>query len=210
MMCVNPKAMVLEKENAMSWYVVPKALLSAKTFVNKATGEIVQLNMIDKLVLVHLIDMVSFHNSEGRTMHESMAVIADAIDASAKSVSRSVSKWIEHGVVSATLVSKVKGYTYHAIDVFQDWNRGDMTEGNKARMGNPINQTKVPFNPPTAPQEAFADLTPDDGMPEHLQAPQWDYSDVFSQMADSDYEPRIGVMNTDDVYGDEFLQSAGY
>lgn len=137
MMNANPKQLVLEKENGLNFYVIPKALMSAKTFTNKVTGEVVDLTMIDKMVLMHLIDMISYHNTNSRTMHESMSAIADAVDTSAKSVSRSVSKLIEHGVVSATLVSKANGYTYHAVDLVQDWNRGEMTEGNKQRMRQP-------------------------------------------------------------------------
>ncbi|QHJ81188.1 MAG: hypothetical protein [Bacteriophage sp.] len=197
MMNATPKQTVL---NDTPFYVIPKALMSAKTFTSKKTGEIVELTMIDKVVFMHLIDMISFHNSQGRTMHESMSAIADAVDTSAKSVSRSVSKLIEHGVVSATLVSKAKGYTYHAADVDQHWNRGDMTEGNKQRMRQPV------VTAPVAPSEAIADNTPDVGMPDHMNAPVFDYSDVFSQMADSDSEPRVSV----DMVEDEFLQGLGY
>lgn len=69
-----------------------------------------------------------------------------------------------------------------------------MTEGNKQRMRQPV------VTAPVAPSEAFADTTPDVGMPEHMNAPVFDYSDVFSQMQDSDNEPRVSVSMVDDEF----------
>lgn len=217
MMNANPKSVILN--TATPYYVLPKALMSAKQFVNKVTGEVVDITYGDKMVLMYLIDKVSFHNSEGRTMHESMPAIAEQLDMSAKSVQRSVKKLVEHHVVSATIVSAAKGYVYHSVDVDQQWSNGEVSVSNQERMKpNPINVQQAPVSvtkavvcTPVAPSEAFAEPTPDDGMPDHLKAPEWDYSDVVSQMEASECEPRIGVMADDDVYGDdEFLQSVGY
>lgn len=209
MMHSNPKATILN--TGTPYYVLPKALVSSKHFVDKVTGEVVDITYCDKLVLMYLIDKVSFHNSEGRTMHESMPAIAEQLDVSAKSVQRSVKKLIEHRVVSATIVSAAQGYVYHSIDVDQHWNKGEVSVSNQERMKpNPINvppvsETKPIVSAVPAPSKAvpYTDLY--DGLPEHLNAPALDYSDVFSQMEVCDSEPRVGF----DLYEDEFLASVG-
>lgn len=158
-MNTNPKQLLL---NDQPYYIIPKGLMSAKTFTSKATGEIIDVSLSDKMVLMHLIDKVSFHNQSGRTMFESMPAIAEELALSAKSVQRSVEKLRKHNVVYATAKSAAKGNVYHSIDVQQDWNKGEMSVSNKERSKpNPIS-----IHTPVASVGMLTESIPDHGIPE--------------------------------------------
>lgn len=181
------------------WYTY-RHIQTATAFVSKKTGEVVALTHADKDVLHYLIDKVSFYQSpkqvsEGKKMIESLPYIATQVEYNDRTVSRAMKKLIEHGLVTATIQKAGVGYLYTDVDVHQDW-QYNVTAAVQERMKpNPIN-----VQAPVVTSEAFADTTPDVGMPDHMNAPVFDYSDVFSQMQDSDNEPRVSVVMVEDEF----------
>lgn len=192
---VTPRMNLSEQGKLTGFYAVDKVIQRSTHFTSKVTGESVELSQVDKTVLFYLVDKLSFYITKEKPMTESMAYIGNELCLNDRTVGRSVKKLIEHGVVTATKQSAALGYVYTWIDVNQKWTK-EVTGNMQQRMQpNPIN-----VQAPVSTVQTFADTTPDVGMPEHMNAPVFDYSDVFSQMQDSGSEPRVSVAMVDDEF----------
>jgi len=101
------------------YFAIPRHIQRSTQFVSKVTGNSVELTQSDKVVLFYLIDRICFYQQQQGRMFESFDRIADELCVSAKTVSRAVSKLVEHGVVVADLVSRSEGWVYHDVDVDQ-------------------------------------------------------------------------------------------
>lgn len=212
-------------ENMGGFFAMQKGLQRSTHFVSKVTGELIELTQADKLVFAYVVDKLNLYLELTRLkgaehkMMESMAYIGNELCLSDRTVSRAVHKLAEHGFIQASLVSRQLGWVYTGIDPVQTFQK-EVSANSLKRMPTKLatkhepdvvkqapavedvqDQTKPVVTLPVEVQEAFPTLTPDDGMPDHLYAPEFDYSDVFNQMANTDYEPRIGVMAEDFDYG---------
>lgn len=209
-------------ENMGGFFAMQKGLQRSTHFKSKVTGELVELTQGDKVVFAYVVDKLNFYleltrlNGTEHKMMESMSYIGNELCLSDRTVSRAVHKLSEHGFIQASLVSRQLGWVYTGIDSVQTFHK-EVSEYSLKRMptklaskheqdvSKPIavvqDEVKPVVTMPVEVQEAFPTLTPDDGMPDHLYAPEFDYSDVFNQMANTDYEPRIGVMAEDFDYG---------
>lgn len=219
----NPiMAAIAAEQDYTGYFGVYRHIQRATFFISKVTGEQVELTLSDKVVLYYLIDQIGYSVGQlQKPLVASMTKIAVHLGLNDRTVSRAVKKLVEHGIVLGTIESKAVGYAYTGVDATQQFG-SEVSDGVVKRMRpNPINvksanddkpqetpvvavvqdQTKPVVTLPVEVQEAFPTLTPDDGMPDHLYAPEFDYSDVFNQMANTDYEPRVGVMAEDFDYG---------
>lgn len=69
-------------------------------FYSPATGEAVDLSVIDKLIYSYMLDkQTAFAVSTGGVHFETQATIADNLRLSRKTVSKTISKLMEHGVI---------------------------------------------------------------------------------------------------------------
>lgn len=209
-------------ENMGGFFAMQKGLQRSTHFVSKVTGELVELTQGDKLVFAYVVDKLNFYleltrlNGTEHKMMESMAYIANELCLSDRTVSRAVHKLAEHGFIQASLVSRQLGWVYTGIDSVQTFHK-EVSANSLKRMpvklatkhdqdvSKPVavvqDEPKAVVTMPVRVQEAIADPTPDDGMPDYLYAPEFDYSDIESQMTNTDYEPRVGVMADDFDYG---------
>ena len=209
-------------ENMGGFFAMQKGLQRSTHFKSKVTGELVELTQGDKVVFAYVVDKLNFYleltrlNGTEHKMMESMSYIGNELCLSDRTVSRAVHKLSEHGFIQASLVSRQLGWVYTGIDSVQTFHK-EVSEYSLKRMptklaskheqdvSKPIavvqDEVKPVVTMPVEVQEAFPTLTPDDGMPDHLYAPELDYSDIESQMMNTDFEPRIGVMAEDFDYG---------
>lgn len=210
-------------ENMGGFFAMQKGLQRSTHFKSKVTGELVELTQGDKVVFAYVVDKLNFYleltrlNGTEHKMMESMSYIGNELCLSDRTVSRAVHKLSEHGFIQASLVSRQLGWVYTGIDSVQTFHK-EVSEYSLKRMPTKlaskheqdvvkpvvedvVHQTKPVVTMPVEVQEAIADPTPDDGMPEYMNAPELDYSDIESQMMNTDFEPRIGVMAEDFDYG---------
>lgn len=199
--------------------------------IDKVTGELVELSQADKTVLFYMVDKISYYTSEGRVMNESLPYIANELCLNDRTVSRCVQKLVKHHVLIASVVSKATGWVYTDVNLDQKYHKEVSANAVARAQPNPIasqatkdyvaakqtpvvedvvHQSKPVVSTSTSAPWAFADTIPYDAMPAHLNAPEFDYSDVVSQMMNTDYEPRVSVEFADAGQGFDYGDDEKY
>lgn len=85
--------------NVDLFYKAPKDLLSCRGFVSKVTGEVVELSLVAKVVLIYMIDRTAFFNGNH---FETQVTIGKAVGLEFKAAARALKLLVTHGVIEAS------------------------------------------------------------------------------------------------------------
>lgn len=84
------------------FYKAPKQLFRSCGFVNKESGQIVEMNLTAKVVLMYMLDRTAFFTDEQNAEHyETQATIGDACGIERKAAGRALRLLVDNGVVIA-------------------------------------------------------------------------------------------------------------
>lgn len=84
------------------FYKAPKQLFRSCGFVSKATGQVVELSVSAKIVLMYMIDRSDFFVTEkGKDHFETQSTIGDACGIDRRSAARALKLLVDTGVISA-------------------------------------------------------------------------------------------------------------
>ena len=108
------------------FYKAPKQLFRSCGFVNKASGQVVEMNLTAKVVLMYMLDRTSFFTDEQNAEHyETQATIGDACGIERKAAGRALRLLVDNGVVIAKkqrnlALSPHSQWYYKQVDVTID------------------------------------------------------------------------------------------
>lgn len=136
---VNPISKeVVAQPDYNGHYGAYRHIMAATHFLSKVDGVGVVFSIIDKAVLHYLIDQIGYSQMKGEPLIASMTKIAKHLGLNDRTISTSVRKMIEHGIVEATKKSVAVGYEYTGVDVAQKWGTGVSLAVEQRIRPNPI------------------------------------------------------------------------
>lgn len=99
------------------YYKAPKDLLGSVGFIDPCTGESVELSVVDKMIMIYMLDRTIFFTTGGGTHYESQATIGSAVNLEVKTVGRSLTKLLNHGFILGEKPKRGRPGRYTGVNI---------------------------------------------------------------------------------------------